>query len=79
MPCLSSEELAILYDGVIQTAKAQQLREHVSSCARCANEFRQLDRFMSVRKSRKPSASLLKKARDLGQDTTVSNQPHKRC
>ena len=45
MSCLSTEELAGLYDGVFSRENASRLRDHLAMCQRCCNEFDTLVRL----------------------------------
>lgn len=39
MSCLSTEDLAGLYDGVFSSENAFRLRGHLAMCQRCCHEF----------------------------------------
>ena len=54
MTCLSTEELAGLYDGTLPAKRAARVRSHLAHCGRCVHELRCLHRILQV-----PSASTL--------------------
>jgi len=51
--CLSTEELAGLYDGVFSREKSSRLRDHLAMCQRCCHEF---GAFFGLRKEALPDA-----------------------
>ncbi|NMB77451.1 MAG: hypothetical protein GYA21_20255 [Myxococcales bacterium] len=73
MSCPSAEELSALYDGVVPRDAARALREHLSTCPRCAQEFATLHRLLKVAARPAVPAGLAQRARGL----TRSSPPGK--
>ncbi len=69
MPCLSTEELAALYDCVLPRQQSENLRTHLAECPRCAHEIKVLSRILKCRdqidKNATPGARLIERAREL--------------
>jgi len=67
--CLSTEELAALFDGRLPRARAVLARAHLAACPRCASEIHRLSVALEAAErgaAPPPSADLRERALALG-------------
>ncbi|MBN2497806.1 MAG: zf-HC2 domain-containing protein [Deltaproteobacteria bacterium] len=77
MACLSHEELAAAFDGTLSRARSDRIRDHLSHCPRCAEEFKRLGEILaSVETAPDPPAGLSQRAAALATRPPQASEKH---